>query len=127
MKIKFLQVIFVAMFLAACSSYPWNIQHAMLTSEMFPARTPAEKIEIFRKRNPPERKYIEIAQLSIREKGSHAPSLKPQSTEFTLAEFKKKAAELGADAVIDVELYKAKTGTVGAGSVSIDGIAVRWK
>ena len=119
--------ILLFMLIVGCSKYPWNIQQVKLSNNNFTPRTPSEKIEIFTLKNSPDRKYIEIALMSIREKGSHAPSMKPHSMEYTLAEFKKKASEIGADAIIEVEFYHAKTGTIGAGSVSIDGVAVRWK
>jgi hypothetical protein len=45
----------------------------------------------------------------------------------TLLQAKQRASELGADAIKEVKINVTPTGVYGAGSVSVDGIAIRWK
>lgn len=121
-------VILSALLLSGCANNPWNVQHVLLSGSAYAPQTPPDKIQIFRGRGAtPSRQYIEIAQISVREKPFHTPSSEQFSIESTLNQLKIRAAELGADAVTEVLIRIAPTGTIGAGSVSVDGIAVRWK
>jgi hypothetical protein len=77
---KLFPLLFLSLVIVGCS-------HLKVIPYSDKVYSPTEKVEIFRT-NKPERKYIEIAQLSIDEKGS--------SIKFLIEE----AKELGADALI---------------------------
>ncbi len=113
---------------SACTSNPWNTQHIRLSADSYAARTAPERIEVFRSGPPaPMRPHIEIAQISVREQPLHLPSSAQLSMEATLFQAKQRASELGADAIKEVKIGVAPTGVYGAGSVSVDGIAIRWR
>lgn len=113
---------------AACTSNPWNVQHLLLSETPYTARTQPEKIEIFRTGGTtPNRPHLEIAQVSVREQPLHLPSSAQLSMESTLLQAKTRASELGGDAIKEVRINVAPTGVYGAGSVSIDGVVIRWK
>ena len=114
--------------LTGCASNPWNVQHLLLSSGAYAPQTPPDKIQIYRGRGEaPSRPHVDIAQISVREKPLHVPSTEQFSFESAMNQLKSRASDLGADAVKEVSIYVAPTGTVGAGSVSVDGVAIRWK
>lgn len=120
--------VIAAVICTACTSNPWNIQHISLSEGTYAPRTPPERIEVFRSGGPaPTRAHLEVAQVSVRERPLHLPSAAQLSMEATLLQAKQRASELGADAIKETKISVAPTGVYGAGSVSVDGIAIRWK
>lgn len=117
----------LAALVAGCASETWNVQHFQLAPGPFASRTPPDGIQVFRQGGAaPARVHVEVAQISVREHGLHVPSTSQFSMDAAILEARKRASSLGADAIKDVRVYVAPTGTVGAGSVSVDGVAIRW-
>lgn len=113
---------------AACATDPWNVQHFALAPGSYAQRTPAARIEVFRAgAAAPARPHVEIAQISVREQPLHVPSTAPLSIDLAVAQARERAASLGADALKEVRIQVAPTGVYGAGSVSVDAIAIRWR
>ena len=113
---------------AACASDPWNVQHFALAHGTYTQRTAPDRIDVYRAGGAaPARAHVEIAQISVREAPLHAPSTAPLSIDLAVAQARERAAALGADALKDVRIQVAPTGVYGAGSVSVDAIAIRWR
>ena len=112
---------------AGCASETWSVQHFLLAPAPFATRTAPEGIQVFRQGGaPPGRAHVEVAQVSVRENALHVPSTAQFSMDAALMEARRRASALGADAIKEVRIYVAPTGTVGSGSVSVDGVAIRW-
>ena len=103
----------------------WNVQHTKLSESTYPKKSDTDPIQIFT--GEVGKPHVEIAMISVKEAGAHAPSLKGKSPDAAMEQLRKRARELGADAVKRVSIFVAPTGTVGAGSVSVTGIAIRWQ
>lgn len=117
-----------AIVVAGCASETWNVQHVMLAPPPLASRTAPESVQIFRQGGAaPTRAHVEVAQVSVREHGLHVPSTAQFSMDAAILEARRRASSLGADALKEVRVYVAPTGTVGAGSVSVDGVAIRWR
>jgi hypothetical protein len=121
-------VLLAAALAAGCASETWNVQHFLLAPAPYASRTAPEAIQVFRQGGAaPTRAHVEVAQISVREHGLHVPSTSQFSMDAAILEARRRASSLGADALKDVRVYVAPTGTVGAGSVSVDGVAIRWR
>ena len=103
----------------------WNVKHTMLSQSTYPKKPDTHPIQIFT--GEIGKPHVDIAMISVKEAGAHAPSFEGKSPDAAMDQLRKRARELGADAVKRVEIYVAPTGTVGAGSVSVIGIAIRWQ
>jgi hypothetical protein len=80
-----------------------------------PANYPIELIS-----GVPARTYIALGHVS-------ATGCAACSSTSVANKVRRKVREAGGDAVIRMETYVAPAGTVGAGGVTIQGTAVRWK
>jgi hypothetical protein len=119
--------VLLSIWVSGCATQTWNVQHYPLATASFAARTPPESIQVFRLGGAAvTRAHLEVAQISVRENSLHTPSTSQFSMEAAILEARRKASTLGADAIKELKVYVAPTGTWGSGSVSVDGVAIRW-
>ena len=110
--------ILVGVMLSGCFSVD-AIVYSPYDTQPLPPKAEGAPIETFREYPP--RSYVEIAQIEVR------PAYAAFSIAKATRKIKEKARELGADAVIGLNVFVAPPGTVGAGQVKGSGVAVKWK
>jgi len=110
--------------IAGCGGV-WNVQNVLLADQIFPSQPEKHPIEIFTA--GVARPHVEIARIDVSERPVHNLSLKGHSTEAAVEQLRIRARQLGADAVKNVTIGVGAPGTIGAGSVSVSGVAIRWK
>ena len=113
-----------ALLLCVVSACGYATSHVSCTDRTFPPRPSTHPIQVLR--TSPERAHIELAEVFVQPTPGTA-SIDTKTPESCIDEFKKRARELGGDAIVITELSMAPAGTVGQGSYSGRAIAIRWK
>jgi len=117
-------VVAILMTSIACRHAMVTPHSSYLTDHRFEARPSGYEIEIIP--GEPTRPYIALANVSASESEVLAGVYQAQGTK-AVRTLKRRARSMGGDAIIKFEQYRAPQGTMGAGSVTIQGIVVRWK
>jgi Putative heavy-metal-binding len=115
----------IAILLISCSSNVWNVQSIKYTDATYAPKPENFNIETIY--GITEKPHIVIAHISVNQKAFHGLSFDHLNPESAIAALKNKARELGADAIMNFQVHVGSSGTVGAGIISGQGVAVKWK
>ena len=119
----------LALATASCASTSSDFRVTHLTQETFPPRPETQEIEILS--DKPTRPYVEVVKLQgwDSEDGADGKRL--------MVQMRKKARELGGDAIIDFQLLGRgdtnavvvgdATTLIRSGAINAFGVVVRWK
>lgn len=114
----FLPFIFLTIFIGGCGGY--NIKHTSLSNAE--KLTPSKKVtSVYFLGDPkPERSYKRIARIDI------SKTITAGSYNEALDAIKVYAGKIGADALIETDIYVAPWGTVCSGCVTGHATAIKW-
>lgn len=118
-------VILIGSVLAAIclSGCGYRVSQLRLSDQSYPPKPSSYDVPILTL--APERSYETLARIYVNPR--NPGDVSNWSLEQTMRPLKKKALELGADAVILESVYNAPVGTVGMGGFNCTGLAIRWK
>ena len=109
---------------ASCRSASVNVNQNYLTDQRFAAHPSTYPIEIITGQTA--RPHIVIGRVVAVEKEFWAGAYVAEGSKAIQA-IKNKAREMGGDAITQFDSFTAPQGTVGQGSVTVQGTVIRWK
>ena len=117
--------IIVMFVVIGCLAYGcgYKVSHVMYSNETYSPKADSYNLSVFN--TPPDRKYIKIAHIYAMP--SNGGDISADSADKAINALKKRAKELGADALIVTKIHMAPSGTVGQGGFSGEGDAIRWR
>ena len=122
---KLIIFVFVLITTTACTTDVWNVQAIKYTDQSFTPKPDNYNIDtLFGEAKKP---HIVIAHISVNQKGFHMLSFEAKDSGSAIRALKKRARELGADAIMNFKVHVGASGTVGSGTASAQGVAIKWK
>jgi len=115
----FVGIVIVGGMLFGCG---YEVTQAMMSNQTYPPKLESYQIPVYS--TPPERPYIAIAKIYAFPRNPVDVSI--WSADGAIEALKKKAKELGADALVLKRVDMAPTGTRGQRGYSAEGYAIHW-
>jgi len=115
----FVGIVIVGGILFGCG---YRVTEAMMSNQTYPPKLESYQMPVYS--TPPERPYIVIAQIYAFPRNPVDVSI--WSADSAIEALKKRAKELGADALVLKRVDMAPTGTLGQRGYSGEGYAIHW-